>query len=76
MLECKLWHIKAVSKTVKGANMVEFIKTCNQYPHKFNFGHFFSSLIVSSPSPISAGGNTFSKKLDGGKGFVCGLEQK
>ena len=26
--------------------MVEFIKTCDQYPCKFNFGHFFSSLIL------------------------------
>ena len=25
--------------------MVRFIKTGDQYPHKFNFGHFFSSPV-------------------------------
>ena len=35
--------------------MVEFVKTCDQYPHKFTFGHFFSSIIC----PLSAG-----KKID------------
>ena len=25
--------------------MVKFIKTCNQYPCKFNFGHIFSSIV-------------------------------
>ena len=32
-------------KNVKVRKMVEFIKTCNHYPRKFNFGHFFSSII-------------------------------
>ena len=26
--------------------MVEFTKTCNQYRHKLNVGHFFSSIIL------------------------------
>ena len=28
-------------KNVKVRKMVEFIKTCNHYSRKFNFGHFF-----------------------------------
>ena len=28
--------------------MIEFIKICDQYPRKFNFSHFFSSLRVIS----------------------------
>ena len=27
--------------------MVKFIKTCDQYPHKFHFGYFFSSIILT-----------------------------
>ena len=42
---------KTETKNVKVAKMVEFIKTCNQYPHKFNFCHFFSSIIL----PLSVG---------------------
>ena len=34
---------RIVTKNVKGVNMVGFIKTFDQYPHQFNFGHFFSS---------------------------------
>ena len=26
--------------------MVEYIKTCDQYPYNFNFDHFFSSIIL------------------------------
>ena len=40
---------KTETKNVKGAEMVGFIKTCDQYPHKFNVGHFFCSLIFSPP---------------------------
>ena len=29
--------------------MVEFIKTCDQYPRRFNFVNFFNSIILSSP---------------------------
>ena len=31
--------------TKQKPKIVEFIKTCNQYPCKFNFGHFFSSFF-------------------------------
>ena len=27
--------------------MIEFIKTCDQYPRTFNFGNFFNSIIFS-----------------------------
>ena len=40
----KLWYSKTVNKNVKSAKMMEFIKTYDQYPHKFNFGHLFISL--------------------------------
>ena len=40
MLDPELWHNKAESKNIKVAKMVEFIKTCDQYPRKFNFVHF------------------------------------
>ena len=46
MLESKLWHKKTETKNVKVAKMVEFIKTYNQYPCKFNFCHFISSIIL------------------------------
>ena len=45
-LESKLWHGKTETKNEKVAKMVEFIKTCDQYPRKFNFGHLFSSIIL------------------------------
>ena len=45
MLTSKLWHNKTETKIVKIAKMVEFIKTYNQYPCKFNFCHFVSSII-------------------------------
>ena len=32
ILESKLWYNRT--------EMVEFIKTCDQYPCKFNFSHF------------------------------------
>ena len=58
MTESKLWHNKTEIKNVKLAKMVEFIKTCDQIPHKFNFGHFFSSII----SPLFCWGkNKFSE---------------
>ena len=56
MIQSKLCHSKTETQNVNGAKMVGIIKTCNQYPHKFNNGHIFSSLIVSSPHPLSAGG--------------------
>ena len=48
MLESKLWYDKTVNKNVKGAKAMGFIKNCDQNSHKFNFGHFFSSLSVIS----------------------------
>ena len=33
-------------ENVEVVKMVEFIKTCNQYPNKFNFCHFFSSITL------------------------------
>ena len=47
MLEAKLWYKKTETKNVKVVKMVEFIKTCNQYPRRFNFGNFFNSIIFS-----------------------------
>ena len=32
---------KKKTKNVKVTKVVEFIKTCDHYPRKFNFGHFF-----------------------------------
>ena len=55
----KLWRIKIETKNKKDAKMVGFIKTCNQYTHKFNLV-IFSALSVSSP-PFSAGGYIFKK---------------
>ena len=46
MLESRLWYNKIETKNVKVAKMMEFIKTYDQYPRKFNFGHFFSSIIL------------------------------
>ena len=43
MLESKLWYNRTETKNAMVAKMVESIKTCDQYPCKFNFGHFFSS---------------------------------
>ena len=37
MLEAKLWHNKTETKNAKVAKMVEFIKTFDQYPRRFNF---------------------------------------
>ena len=52
MRESRLWYNKTETKNAKVAKMVEFIKTCDQYRRKFNFHHFFSSII----SPVSARG--------------------
>ena len=46
MLESKLkYNKKKTKKTAMGAKMVEFIKTCDQYPYKFSFCYFFSSIL-------------------------------
>ena len=45
MLDAKLWHNKTETKNEKDAEMVEFIKTCDQYPYRLNFGNFFNSII-------------------------------
>ena len=39
--------------------MVIIIKTCDQYPYKFHFGYFFSSIIVT---PFCEGKIDFQKK--------------
>ena len=49
MLETKLWCNKTNIKNKKVVKMVEFIKTCDQYPHRFNFGNFFISIILCLP---------------------------
>ena len=41
MLESKLWHSETETKHVKNAKMMRFIKTCNHYCHKFNFGNHY-----------------------------------
>ena len=46
MLETKLWHNKTETENVKVAKMTEFIKTCDQYPRRLNFGDFFNSIIL------------------------------
>ena len=38
--------------------MVEFIKTCDQYPCKFNFDHFFQ---LRNPPPFCGGKMDFQK---------------
>ena len=43
--EPKLWYSKTVNKNVEGAKMMEFIKTCDQYPHNF-FQLYQSNLPV------------------------------
>ena len=48
MSTSKLWHNKTENKNLKVEKMVEFFQTCHQYPGKFNFGHFFSSIILPS----------------------------
>ena len=42
MTESKLWSNKTEIKNVKVAKMVEFLKTCVQYPYKFNFCHILT----------------------------------
>ena len=51
MVEAKLWHNKTETNNVKIAKMVEFIKTCNQYPYRFNSGNFFNSIVLPSSPP-------------------------
>ena len=46
MLETKLWHNKTEIKNVKVAKMMEFIKTCDQYPCRFNFCNLFNSITL------------------------------
>ena len=48
MFESKSWYDKTANKNVKGAKAMGFIKNRDQNSHKFNFGHFFSSLSVIS----------------------------
>ena len=50
MLEAKLWHNETEIKNVKVAKIVEFIKTCDQYPRRFSFSNFCNSIIIP-PSP-------------------------
>ena len=45
MFEPKFGQNETETKNAKAAKMVEFIKTCDQYRPKFNFGHFVSSII-------------------------------
>ena len=33
--------------------MVRFIKTCDQYHDKFNFGHLFSSSVKTVPEDLN-----------------------
>ena len=58
MLESKLWQNKTENENEKVVKIVKFFKTCDQYPHKFIFGYFFSSIILS---PFCWGKNIFSK---------------
>ena len=49
MLKTAACYIKTKNKNVKVTKMVEFIKTCDQIPRRFNFGTFFISIIVCPP---------------------------
>ena len=60
MTKSKLWHNKTEIKNVKVAKMVELIKSCDKYPHKFNFGQFFSFLILP---PFCWGKNRFQSTI-------------
>ena len=64
MLKSKLWHNKTEKKKMI-AKMVELVKTYDQYPRKLNFGHFFSSIILT---PLSWGEIDFQKMLFGWNG--------
>ena len=48
MLESKLWHNKTETKNVNVAKMVEFIKTCDEFLRRFNFGNLFNSIMLPS----------------------------
>ena len=52
MLEVKLWHNRKKTKNLKIAKMVVLIKTCDQYPSRFNFGNFSYSTCSSRPPPL------------------------
>ena len=65
MLEFKLWDNKTEPKNAEVTKMMEFIKTCDQHPSKFNFGYFFSSIILPS---FFWGKQIFKKKLFVGSG--------
>ena len=64
LVKIKILHTSAglnlnYDKNGEGTKTVVLIKTCDQCPLKFNFKHFFSSLIVS---PFSARGKKIFKK--------------
>ena len=63
MVKIKEVKLKILHKTEtkKVAKMVKFIKTCDPYPRKFNFDHFFSSTILLSPFLLRK--NRFSKNV-------------
>ena len=72
MLEAKLWRNKTETNNVKVAKMVEFIKICDQYPRRFNFGNFLNVIILF---PHSAGEKKIFRKrcLEGmGNSFCLG----
>ena len=87
MLESKLWYNKTDIKNGKVAKMVEFIKACDHYPCKFNFGCFFMSIIqftfcwqkIGFPGLLFAGSGEYSSAWSGddknvGVNFSRGLE--
>ena len=51
--------------------MVEFIKTCDQYPCKFNFGHIFSSVLFPHSAEKSIFQSTFLGEM--GNFFLPGV---
>ena len=48
----QLWYNKTETKNVKVAKMVKFIKTYTLMPRKFNFGNFFNTIILPSPTSL------------------------
>ena len=71
MFEAKLWHNKTETKKVKAAKMVEFIKTYDPYPSRFNFGNFFNSVILSHP--FCSGKIDLQKRCLGETSFCLGV---
>ena len=55
ILQSRLRYNKSETKSGKGANMVGFIKTYDQYAQ--SFGHLLSSLIVRLLVPFLLAGN-------------------